>query len=172
MSEILDCVVYLGESANGIEASAKRRCTRTAVEIPEKMDMHLHRRKRILGRNMVAGKTLGKLAAELQQIAKMLPHDFVLLAASRAPHVTTRLQRGKNRRGGKRGASNHDRVHSSRRHCRRALRVDDASIASYRNLCAADDFGKLVKMNLAAMHLRSVARTGRSVFSTIALRSR
>ena len=66
MSEILDCVVYLGESADGIEASAKRRCTRTAVEIPEKMDMHLHRRKRVLGRNVVAWEALGKLPAKLQ----------------------------------------------------------------------------------------------------------
>ena len=47
-SEILNCVVYLCKRANGIETSAKRRCARTAVEITEKMDMHLHRRKRVL----------------------------------------------------------------------------------------------------------------------------
>ena len=52
MSEILDCGADFGESADGIEAGAKRRSTRTAVEISEKMDMHLHRRKRVLGRNM------------------------------------------------------------------------------------------------------------------------
>ena len=111
--------MYLGEGADGIEAGAKRCGARTAVEIAEKMDMHLHRRKRILGRNMIAGETLGKLPAKLKEIPKMLPHDFVLLVAGRTLHGATRLQRGKNCRGGKRGTSHHDRVDSRRRHRRR-----------------------------------------------------
>ena len=65
-SEILDCGADFGESADGIETGAKSRGTGPAVEISEKMDMHLHRCKRVLGRNVVAGETLGKLPAKLQ----------------------------------------------------------------------------------------------------------
>ena len=66
MSEILDCGADFGERTDGIETSAKCRGSRTAVEIPEKMDVHLHRRKRVLGRNVVAWKALGELPAELK----------------------------------------------------------------------------------------------------------
>ena len=68
----VDGLADLRESADAVEARAKRGGAGASREVAEEVDVHLHGRERVLGRYVVVREALRELAAELEDIPEVL----------------------------------------------------------------------------------------------------